>query len=109
MGYYTTYKLQIHNPEKMPANKNVIKEFVETTEFVEHYLDEEGNNLDTAKWYEHETDLKAFSKKYPEIIFKLSGEGEESGDIWSKYFQNGKMQDCRAKVVTPGFNPNKLL
>lgn len=52
--------------------------------------------------------MKVFSKKYPQYIFALYGEGEEAGDTWYKYFQNGKFQECRAIITFPEFNPAML-
>ena len=60
------------------------------------------------KWYQHEDDMKRFSKLYPHILFELSGEGEESGDIWKKYFLNGKMQTCNVKMEFEPFDESKL-
>jgi len=63
---------------------------------------------DETKWYEHEADMKKISKEYPDVIFELSGEGEESGDVWKKYFVNGKMQVCKAILVFDEFDKSKL-
>lgn len=63
---------------------------------------------DQTKWYEHEEVMKEISKEYPDVIIQLTGEGEESGDMWIKYFVNGKMQHCKAKIVFEEFDPKKL-
>ena len=31
------------------------------------------------------------SLEFPEYVFILDGEGEESGDIWRSFYKNGKM------------------
>ena len=49
------------------------------------------------KWYEHEDDMKALSKHFPNVFFTL--EGEDSEDMWKKYFYNGKMQVAEAVVT----------
>ena len=61
-----------------------------------------------AKWYDHDKDMIAFSTLFPNLVFKLTGEGEESEDIWVKYYKNGKMQHCPAKITFDPYNENEL-
>lgn len=63
---------------------------------------------DSVKWYEHEADMRELSSKYPELLLTLSGEGEESGDVWKKYFKGGKCQVAKAKIEIDAFDPKKL-
>lgn len=104
MGYYTNYSLETDSQE----NKNIIEEFREIDGNAKYAIDANGDCQEWTKWYDHEEDLKNFSKNYPDVIFILSGEGEESGDIWKKYFKNGKMQVAQAKISFEEFNENKL-
>ena len=60
------------------------------------------------KWYDNEKDMLALSKAFPGILFTLHGEGEESGDIWNKYFLNGKMQVAKAEFAIAEFDPDLL-
>jgi hypothetical protein len=135
MGYYTRYSLdverkQLHEYEKERINK--IKAQAKETEDpdVKRILEEGAYKLeqeayfepeekvskqigynpfdDSCKWYDHESDMALFSKKYPESLFVLKGEGEESGDIWIKYFLNGKMQRAEAKITFEEFDESKL-
>jgi hypothetical protein len=39
----------------------------------------------------------------------LSGEGEESGDIWKMYALNGKYQMEKAVITIGAFDVNKLV
>lgn len=69
-------------------------------------------NIDSGQeryWYNYENEMKELSKKFPEALFKLHGEGEENGDIWDKYFKNGKMQVCKAAMTIPPYDESKLI
>jgi hypothetical protein len=46
---------------------------------------------------------------FPTVLFTLKGEGEESGDMWFKYFKNGKMQVAMARIEFDSFNEGKLI
>jgi len=102
MGYYTTYTL---STTQGYDNQEEIEEKLQE---ISGYSIEFGWN-DSCKWYTHEQDMKELSKSYPETTFLLEGEGEESGDIWQKYFKNGKMQVCKAEIVFPVFDESKLV
>ena len=102
MGYYTTYTLsatQGHDNQE---------EIEEKLQQMSGYSIGFGRN-DPCKWYIHEQDMKELSKIYPETTFLLEGQGEESEDIWRKYFKNGKKQVCKAKIVFPAFDESKLV
>lgn len=61
-----------------------------------------------AKWYNCSADMKEFSLAFPDVVFKLHGEGEESGDLWDEYFKNGMSQECRADIIYPDYDEEKL-
>ena len=102
MGYYTRYTLK--------SEPNIVK----TIEFKEKF-DEICDDYtfdyvfeEDCKWYDHEEHMREVSKNFPEVLFMLTGEGEESGDMWQKYFFNGKMQYCAAIITYEAFDPDKL-
>jgi hypothetical protein len=113
MGYYTTFRLSIELVDGKQLTKQESDTFkaelLVKYEASEHY-DQDGylaymleKYPDSSKWYDHEDDMREFSKLYPNVVFRLEGEGEEAGDVWCKFFQNGKMQD--ATPPTPEFYP----
>lgn len=108
MGYNTDYELDI---QCSPCGVDTVPIIAEASEMC-FGLSETGECCEAVKWYDHESDMKEFSKKYPEITFELSGVGEEvlieNPDIWKKYFKNGKMQVCRASVEFDNYSIEKL-
>ena len=116
MGYYTKFDLEISGTgerwvtgvdakgEKIKVNIGIDKDEV-TRELVnlsgyEHLFDG-----DTHKWYDYDENMLEISRKYPDLLFILSGEGEESGDLWRNYYKNGKSQRCNAVITYGEFDP----
>lgn len=103
MGYYTRYELSV-----VEGNTDLTSEFIEEYENAAYALEQDGSSSTTCKWYEHEKELKEFSQKHRDALFRLEGAGEESGDIWVKYIRNGQCQTCKAKIVFEDFDETKL-
>jgi hypothetical protein len=112
MGYYTDYKLA------MFGTKDAVGAFIATAEeggvateygayFVAQVL---SRQADSVKWYGHRTDMLAISKQFPDIGFCLTGEGEEAGDLWQRYFKDGQDSGQLKGVVTyPKFDVEKFV
>ena len=101
MGYYTRHKLEI-----VEGNDNVTDYEKEISKLADY-----GNCFDDEiKWCDHQENMIEYSKRHPTVVFKLSGEGEERGDIWTEYYQDGKMQREKAeiKIKVADFNKSKL-
>ena len=49
-----------------------------------------------------------YSANHPEYLFILDGEGEESGDIWRKFYKDGKSYEWKLEYALPDFDPKKL-
>lgn len=105
MGYYTRFSLGVNADNE----DQIIAEFRGECDYAEHCLTETGSTNEPGKWYNHDEDIRKFSKKYPDVLFEMRGEGEEAGDLWVLYAQNGKVHKSRAKVIYEEFDPEKLI
>ena len=85
-----------------------IKLYLQKKGILRLFDDDIGNMSEPLKWNEHEDDMKELSINFPKILFILEGFGEESMDIWKKYFVDGKVQIEEATIIIGGFNPEKL-
>lgn len=98
MGYYTTHELEIIEGDNFITDwKHEVSEEVGYDPFGEE-----------CKWYSHEHDMRIVSERHPETLFKLSGDGEENGDLWHEYYKNGKMQKCKAIISFEDYEESKL-
>lgn len=123
MGYYTYFELSTKE-NKYPITNIMMymkKEFkkddwfypfeseIDNLLFVEEKNDFSLDCDDVAKWYEHDEEMIELSLQFPQTVFCLYGEGEENGDLWYKYYKNGKMQVCEAKITYDEYDENKLV
>jgi len=119
MGYYTKFDLEISGTgerwvtgvdakgEKIKVNIGIDKDEV-TRELVDLSGYDSLFDDDTHKWYEYDENMLEISRRYPDLLFILSGEGEESGDLWRNYYKNGKCQRELAKIEYGKFDPALL-
>ena len=98
-SYFTLFSLDID-----PWNEDIYDKFILENSEAKYSIGE--SNL--SKWFTHEIDLKLFSKRFPDYIFILGGEGQEAGDLWIKYFKDGKMQIALANITYDDFDEKKL-
>lgn len=101
MGYYTYYEL---NEESFEL-EDFEEKFDEITGYKAYSVSENGESI---KWYDCEKDMIKLSLLYPKHLFIIKGEGEESGDIWKLYTQNGKQIKHKGEVVFPEFVHSQL-
>ena len=129
MGYYTRFELIILDPMTASQMDEVTLkglDFYPSLELDVQKIDHEngfffdaGTNTfwmeESPKWYNYEDGMLALSKKYPDVIFLLEGEGvifllegegEETLDSWKEYFLNGRNQH-REAIIT--YEPLDLL
>lgn len=100
MGYYTTYNLTM---PRNPITPEQLAAWIKSDDEAKYSLTGRGDSSgNESRWYEHDVSMCALSAKYPNTIFKLHGDGDESGDIWDKYYAGGKVQHSeRLKTDLP--------
>jgi len=103
MGYYTRHELEV-----IEGDNELISELRNSSECASYAIYDNGKESGECKWYRHEDELRNLSKKHPQALFKLIGEGEDSGDIWIEYYRAGKMQRCAAKITFDKFDCDEL-
>jgi len=94
MGYYTNYEIT--------ADEVLPDDFEDKFEEITDYTFRDGEF--EAKWYDYKADMKEISKIYPDILFTVEGEGEESGDVWRHYFKNTKDYIVKPKLIWSEFD-----
>lgn len=104
MGYATSHKLNVTGVN----DTDIIGQLRAENKEARYALLPDGRSNEACNWYDHEKDMRAFSKKHPNVLFCMEGEGEESGDIWKEYYQNGLMQRCKAVITFEEFNSLEL-
>jgi hypothetical protein len=103
VGYNTHYELD-HEPKSLAWSPSIERAMETLAGDDDHY----NPFTSSCSWYGHVEDMVEFSKQYPNIVFTLSGEGDETGDLWRKYFKDGKVQVVRAVFTFQPFDPEKL-
>ena len=115
MGYYTCYSMEVRKIkdrkefndllEALKAREILATENQYGTFSGANFYDEDHIALfasyDECKWYDHTYDMVVISKLFPNMVFRLSGEGEARYDMWHEYFHNGEAEECRAQIIFP--------
>lgn len=92
MGYYTVHTLDI-----LEGDRDLLEKHEKEIEELSGYgIDAFGSSV---KWYHMEDDMKEYSKKYPDTVFEVHGEGEEHHDEWYHFFKNGRSKFEKTKIV----------
>lgn len=118
MSYYTSFSLTVKGKDLNWGIVDALDQWLEEHEIIGYALEngnlykEGGKNLiafgpyDTARWYAHEKDMLALSEAFPDLVFELHGEGENTGDLWNEYFCNGENEYCPVQILYP--EPQKI-
>ena len=107
MGYYTSYKLDTE--PKIDLTDDILYTMSDGYQWCGTKFGG-WSTEEPCKWYDFDQHMKEFSKKreYKDVLFTLTGEGEESGDIWAAYYKNGLKQFARATIAFEPFDETKL-
>lgn len=99
MSYKTSFKLEVIGDSDIDHEEEINQEY------------NGGYNLfeDSQSWYTWDEDMKEYSLRYPELLFKLEGIGDMYDDVWKCYFKNGKMQECPAIITFDDYDESKLI
>ena len=113
MGYMTFYTLVVGDEGQEISDKRR-EEILAWLEHDENFSSEledfhESGMNGYKKWHEHEGDVLRLSRKFPEVLFVLWGEGEEPEDLWKCYYLGGRVQEAPARVEYPPFDPHELV
>lgn len=101
MGYYSRYSLEVKGEHKDAFDVDFEADKVQC-EYgdLSTVLDYDGYSFsDSCKWYGWREDMNKISLDYPNTLFVVKREGEESGDIEKGYFRNGNAEYVQAQLV----------
>lgn len=105
MGYYTRYTLNYVAGEPAYRCGATLSERISE---ISSYQLTFGTESSEIKWYDHDEHMRLLSREYPKLVFVLRGDGEESGDIWVKYYHDGKCQNAKMSWSFEEFDTDKL-
>lgn len=111
MGYYTNFSLSIHEGSVDLEAVHIALDLIMDCIPSESMFYNDGLAIftqDDTKWYDHDEDCAKLSLSFPDVVFVLHGEGEETGDLWNSYYKNGQCQICRVQLSYPPFDVTKL-
>lgn len=103
MGYYTKFEIEVD-----PGRENIII-MKDTLVCGDYTLDAfMSHDVIEMKWYDHDDDMRNFSRLFPTAVITLTGFGEESKDIWRSYYSDGKCHEAKTEIVYEKFDKEKL-
>lgn len=120
MGYYTYHTMAAKSKTLTPELVEEINKWLEERQVIGYALDKgvwnthpepdmmyaEWDYHSECKWYEHDEDMEALSKAFPDVTFCLHGDGEEKHDEWDEYWLSGECERCQVEVHMP--EPTKI-
>lgn len=116
MGYETAFSLTVTKipGTNAPLSDQYLEQIADALDDlgVMEYI-EKGKSSVVAngycKWYDYGEDMTELSKKFPQAMFELYGDGEDSDDFWRNYYIAGAEQGGYAQIVYPALDLDALL
>ena len=110
MGYHTYYTLSVIGANRTDQER--IREMLANLGVLGYALQEgsgtEYGTNEPVNWFCHDDDMLEISRRFPQVLFSLHGEGESNGDIWESHYLGGKTYTQPAIITIPPFNPALL-
>lgn len=112
MSYYTDFRLTV--PQGQIGLATLRAALLEITPEKDKFQELEEGDTEIAsfgeiEWYDHHFDCAELSRRFPNVILRLEGRGQERGDDWFAYYLNGKCQISRGEMVFPAFDMQKFV
>lgn len=60
---------------------------------------------EACSWYDHDKDMRAYSRAHPGVVFVLDGDGEEVGDVWRKWYRGGQVREWKLPKLERPMSP----
>ena len=122
MGYYTNVHMEIKDSAGKEVNESHIAFKLIAYRFYEIWESYRDINSDEfrrdqevyaeeclsdfldwkeVKWYELDSDMSKLSKLCPDFTFIIEGQGEDRGDWWIKWWEDGVQNASYAELIPP--------
>lgn len=101
MGYNTSHRVSITDAE----GNDVTAQHIGLVAAQSGYDEDQLLDGEECKWYDENEDMLALSEQHPNLVFRVDGDGEESGDIWTHWYKAGQLQQWDADVRRPDAPP----
>lgn len=106
MGYYTDYTLDVYQSQGSFDRDELNRAVME----IDGGTFEEWGDLSwyasDQKWYSQRRDMYELSLKFPNLLFRVHGNGEDEDDLWDEYWQDGSYEEQYAEI--PPFDPSQM-
>ena len=107
MGYRTNFNLTMHGEDKAI---DAVLAYAQTNELpyeLKTIVVQE--SLDDVKWYDCKEDLRSLAKRFPAVLFILTGVGEDPDDQWEYRVRGENDEFHQMDTIAPPFGDDLLI